>query len=118
MTPAETTAWGALLDAISGHLPAAGPGPEQDVRLACAAIRGQHCGPGAVAQFTALLTAQAGSTSWGAACQSCGNTLDLDAVHRPATLGVAARTEFYCHDHAQCQKNRRDHLVATSGVAS
>lgn len=118
MTPAETVAWGALLDAISGHLPAAGPGPEQDVRLACAAIRGQHCDPAAVAQFTALLTAQAGSTSWGAACQSCGNTADLDAVHRPATLGVAAHTEFYCHNATECAKRRHAHTVATTGVAS
>ena len=67
MTPAETVAWGALLDAISGHLTAPGPGPEQDVRLACAAIIGWGCGPDMVAKFTAELNARPGSTSWGGA---------------------------------------------------
>lgn len=118
MTPAETVAWGALLDAISGHLPAPGPGPEQDVRLACAAIIGWGCGPDMVAKFTAELNAQPGSTSWGAACQSCGNTVDLDTVHRPAEYGIAARTEFYCHNATECAKRRHAHAVATSGVAS
>ena len=117
MTPAETVAWGALLDAIIGHLPAPGPGPEQDVRLACAAIIGCGCDPAEVAGFTALLT-RPGSTSWGAACQSCGATGDLDAVLRPAETGIAARVQYYCHNAGECAKRRRTHAVATSGIAS
>ena len=106
------------MSAISAHLPVMGPGPEQDVRLAIAALTGCGWDPAKVAEFTAALAGHPGSTSWGAACQSCGNTTDLDAVHRPATLGVAARTEFYCHNATECAKRRHAHAVATSGVAS
>lgn len=118
MTPAET-AMGALLGAISGHLPYRGPGPEQDVRLACAAVIARGCAPAALAEFTALLAAQApGSTSWGAACQSCGNTTGLDAVHFAAAYGLAERTQFYCHDTTACHHRRRTHTTAISGIAS
>ena len=106
---------GAFLGAISAHLPAMGPGPEQDVRLACAAVIGHGCHQDALAEFTALLAAQApGSTNWGAACQSCGNTEDLDPVHFPAAYGIAERVEWYCHDPGPCAARRHGHLVATS----
>jgi hypothetical protein len=48
---------GAFLQAVAGHLTAPGPGPEQDVRLACAAVTGHGLDLAAAAEFTGHLTA-------------------------------------------------------------
>lgn len=58
------------------------------------------------------------TTGWTAACQSCGATTGLDPVHRRAEYGLAARTEYYCHQPGPCAERRHGHAVAISGIAS
>lgn len=123
MTPAED----GLLQAISDYLT---PNMDQrtaTVRIAIAGLHGWHWDPLKVAEFTAAFHAETppGTTGWTAvpgggphaftpACQSCGAATDLDPVHFPAAIGLAARVEYYCHQPGPCAARRHDHLAATS----
>ena len=94
-----------FLDALIAHMPY--PVTDQaarDVRLACAAIAGGGCNLADVAQVTLLLNGT--PLPPGHTCQVCGATTGLDTVHVPARLGIAARTEFYCHSRSACYRNR------------
>jgi len=93
-----------FLDALAAHMPY--PVTDQaarDVRLACATIAGGGCNLTDVTQVTLLLNAAPEPVR---ECQRCHATTDLDAVHVPARLGIAARVEFYCHSRSACYRNR------------
>ena len=103
MTPGDRQAVAAFLDAIAAHLTIPGPGPEQDVRLACAHVAGGGCDPAELTHITLLLN---GTPEPARECQACHATTGLDTVHVPAREGIAARVEFYCHSRSACYRNR------------
>jgi hypothetical protein len=112
VTRDEAATFGAFLQAVAGHLTAPGPGPEQDVRLACAAVTGHGLNLDVVGEFTSHLNAEPPPPPRVPQCQCCGAATGLDPVHVPPRVGVATRVEFYCHDRDSCYARRHHPAVS------
>jgi hypothetical protein len=86
------TAVAALLGAIAGHLPILGPGPEQDVRLAAAAICGCGCDLAKVEELTHLLNGAPPPLPEGHGPNHIGNDGGVVAAFHPGDC-------ITCHGH-------------------